>query len=552
MHLRKSSRIIVMKTKRLRSIVYYLLVLIGILTGSNTIVLSQAVPPAVYLDEIIFTNDQAALDRDKDGLKDNLEYQLAEHIKPLLVFDSSEQHRLPHEPVVLFQVRPLGCIGSGCATPWKVGISFVFLFKTDGGYGPSSWCKDAHNGDAQSASFELESNNGQSWKLTKINNGVFTWPQTPVQWYQGTHATIYMSGHKHHQFFSTAYDEKNSPYSKWGCNDDVNGRGARIFPNLISSYPDRRYNNVGEPAAHSADYFINSLDAFGYPRENAWSTKPFTGGLPDQGGTSSVESTWMKNPFQFGNGFSTYVPHYTAVWRPSTEPEIQAYGWSYADFRAKYDQLWNQNWRLHILQSYVLNGQVRYNAVWRPSAEPEIQAYGWSYADFRAKYDQLWNQNWRLHILQSYVVNGEVRYNAVWRPSNSGEIQVYGWSYADFRAKYDQLWNQNWRLHILQAYVVNGEVRYNAVWRPSTSNEIQVYGWNYADFRTRYDQLWNQNWRLHILQAYVVNGEVRYNAVWRPSNSGEIQVYGWSYADFRAKYDELWNYNLRLHTLLTY
>src|SRR5215472_7387091 len=109
-----------------------------------------------------------------------------------------------------------------------------------------------------------------------------------------------------------------------------------------------------------------------------------------------------------------------------------------------------------------------YTAVWKPSTENEIQVYGWTYADYRNKYDQLWPLGWRLYSLEPYVVNGVVLYNAVWRPSTEGEIQVYGWTYEDYRRQYDQIWPQGWRLKILQPYVVSGQVRYTAVWHPST------------------------------------------------------------------------------------
>jgi CubicO group peptidase (beta-lactamase class C family) len=242
----------------------------------------------------------------------------------------------------------------------------------------------------------------------------------------------------------------------------------------------------------------------------------------------------------------------TAAWQPGGVDEIRIHDWSYADYRQKYDQLWEQGWRLHLLENHVVNNQVRYTAVWRPSTSGEIQVYEWSYEDFRKKYDELWNQGWRLHILNNFVVNGQVLYTAVWRPSTSGEIQVYGWSYEDLRKKYDELWNQGWRLHILNTFVVNGQVLYTAVWRPSTSGEIQVYGWSYEDYRKKYDGLWNQGWRLHILNNFVANGQVLYTAVWKPSNEGEIQVYGWSYEDYRQKYDELWSQGWRLKLINTY
>jgi hypothetical protein len=198
------------------------------------------------------------------------------------------------------------------------------------------------------------------------------------------------------------------------------------------------------------------------------------------------------------------------------------------------------------------NDKMNVSAVWDMTSGGEIQMYDVSYGDYRKKYDELWNQGWRLHLLENRVVNNDVRYTAVWRPSNAGEIQVYGWAYEDYRKKYDELWGQGWRLHILNNFVLNGKVLYTAVWRPSNSGEIQVYGWAYEDYRKKYDELWGQGWRLHILNNFVLNGKVLYTAVWRPSNAGEIQVYQWSYADYRKKYDELWNQGWRLKLMSVY
>jgi len=212
---------------------------------------------------------------------------------------------------------------------------------------------------------------------------------------------------------------------------------------------------------------------------------------------------------------------YTAGWHPSTESEIQ------------------QGWRLKLLSTHVVGGQVRYTAVWRPSTEGEIEAYGSTYPYFKEQYDRLWPQGWRLKLLSTYVLCGQVSYAAVWHPSTEGEIQVYERSYPTFRAKYDELWPQGWRLKLLSTYVVGGQVRYTAVWRPSTEGEIQVYGWSYPNFRAKYDELWPQGWRLTLLSTYVIGGQVRYTAVWRRSTEGEIQAYDWSYENFSAKYDEL-------------
>jgi phosphoglycolate phosphatase-like HAD superfamily hydrolase len=207
---------------------------------------------------------------------------------------------------------------------------------------------------------------------------------------------------------------------------------------------------------------------------------------------------------------------YDAVWRKSVEPEIQLYDVPYGVFRRRYDELWRLGWRLHILTNYVRNNdEVRYTAVWRRSSELEIQLYNASYAAFRRTYDQLWPLGWRLHILNNYTrytigqvfsdSDGSVRYTAVWRRSSEPEIQLYDKPYEDFRAMYDELWPLGWRLHIVTNYVVNrarATVRYTGVWRRSTEPEIQLYGWQRDEFRELQETLAEDGWRLHRISSY--------------------------------------------------
>jgi len=251
----------------------------------------------------------------------------------------------------------------------------------------------------------------------------------------------------------------------------------------------------------------------------------------------------------------------------SSLAEIQTYGSSYASYKAQYDTLWTQGWRLYILQSYVLeNGNVLYNAVWRPSGDiGEIQQYGVTFDEYKSKYDTIFPEGWRVYILQAYVLpDGQVLYNAVYRQGNSRETQVYGVTYDEFRSQYNEMYPspEYWRLYILQSYVTTGgEVLYNAVWRQpdqnvsscACDNETQVYQWTYPDYRTDYNTLWTEGWRLYILDSYVRStGTVDYNAVWRPANHGEIQIYGATYTEYRVKYDTLWTEGWRLYSLTTY
>jgi hypothetical protein len=62
------------------------------------------------------------------------------------------------------------------------------------------------------------------------------------------------------------------------------------------------------------------------------------------------------------------------------------------------------------------SGEVLHSAVWRPETHEEKVFFGLTYADYKAKYDEIFPQGWRLYILNTYVLsNGDLRYDAVWR-----------------------------------------------------------------------------------------------------------------------------------------
>lgn len=250
------------------------------------------------------------LDQDHDGLPDNLERMLAEQFKPFFIFDSAEKSRRSNEPVVLFQVRPEGCVGRDCKKPYRIWIRYIALFARDGGYGPSSDCHDSHKGDNVLIDMVIINKTGWDsawvslkWRLVSIKNWKLDWPQWSANFHPHNsnfghkHPIIFLSAHKHHQYFDTNFNEKDSIYSDYGCNDDVDGKGAKVFSNLISPLSDKRPNNVGEPEAHNKAFFINNLSDFGYPGESAWGNKSFRGGFGGDGDDNIFKKMWLDHEF---------------------------------------------------------------------------------------------------------------------------------------------------------------------------------------------------------------------------------------------------------------
>ena len=238
---------------------------------------------SVNLGESIFLSTSSdpheqERDLDGDGLKDDLESKLADYFRPYYKFDKDEGARRESEPITLFQVSPINKYYSGLTPPKEVPkqiwIRWVFLFKKDGGYGPDSWCRDAHNGDNDSATYRLIStDDGITWELEHVILGAYTRPRSGMYLSLPNckleeapgyphHPVIFMSAHKHHMYFDNSYNHKDSFYSKHGCNDDVAGDGDGFLSDLssiskITGSP--LLNNVGEPTRLLEKLYANPL-----------------------------------------------------------------------------------------------------------------------------------------------------------------------------------------------------------------------------------------------------------------------------------------------------
>lgn len=231
---------------------------------------------------------KADADRDLDGLDDASEDMLAQEFRPWLVFDTDENATKPGEPVTVFQVRP-----AGPRKPLRLRLVYTNLWEMDGGYGPSSWCRDRHIGDDQNVTVVVVSDDGGiTFQAEEVLIGPFSWPKTTktIDW-SGTHFKLLLSAGKHHHFFDSALDAKPSPHSKWYCQDDVDGKGQSFLSKLSG--------NVGEPEAHGAP-FVDALAPLGFPDEFAWDTRNFCGGLKcdrKRNATSPMASQWSRAPF---------------------------------------------------------------------------------------------------------------------------------------------------------------------------------------------------------------------------------------------------------------
>ncbi|MCB9565529.1 MAG: hypothetical protein H6708_34520 [Kofleriaceae bacterium] len=282
-------------------------------TGEVSSAVTTTGERSVRLDRSLIAGaGEEAFDLDGDGLHDVQEGQLAHAFRPYLRFDSGERAREPYEPLTVFQVRPQSYRGLNLT----VRIEYVLLFERDGGYGGSSWCDDSHPGDNDDLWIEARSTNGgRDWTITRVHLSFknLEWPTNQAMTLQAsTHPVIYVSGSKHHEYFSTAWDGKNSYYSDWGCNENVDGRGAAFYANASGLWVASGYrNNVGEPERHPASHFVDSLAAF-WPGESIWGGDRFFDLDPNRDKFST-----LPRPVDLGH----LAPAPAALWTSYTSDE---------------------------------------------------------------------------------------------------------------------------------------------------------------------------------------------------------------------------------------
>ncbi len=222
-------------------------------------------------------------DRDQDGLDDAMETSLAERIRPILVFDSNETALEQDEPITLFQARPADLSSPDNMT---IRIRWVLLFRKSGGYGPcSALCGGSHAGDIKTITFTMESKDkGLTWETTRITLG----EKDTVAWEKGrdkigsrvSHPQIFISSGSHNLYFSPAPDGIKSPYSLWGCCDNVDGKGTVILPEI---------KNAGEPEAHPEPGFADKLAPI-FPGFSAWGKEYFLSIR-----TGKIRDRWLIN-----------------------------------------------------------------------------------------------------------------------------------------------------------------------------------------------------------------------------------------------------------------
>jgi hypothetical protein len=256
--------------------------------------------PQILLDRGLRT-ESAPRDRDRDGLDDEMENQLAAAFRPIYVNHSSEDGTRTgiyrsaggdsvSEPATLFQVDREG--------KDEIVIRFMKLWRRD--VYDQVLC-GGHEGDSQPHRLYLrtapagDARRGRFWFVHRVRGGI----EQDLDWAAGdrslrgprfegeagangtaTHLVIYFSKGKHHEYGDGGW----SGQTDRGCVNikaHTNGRGQLHQPPLP-----RRAAILRSPAGHGdrfdftnvgtvAHPFFDDLGPYGFPGQRVWSGKLF-------------------------------------------------------------------------------------------------------------------------------------------------------------------------------------------------------------------------------------------------------------------------------------
>ena len=243
---------------------------------------------------------------------------------------------------------------------------------------------------------------------------------------------------------------------------------------------------------------------------------------------------------------------FAGVWRGGNDPYYLWIGTNFNDFKAKWETLSAQNYRLVDLEIYNQSGQQKYMGVWRGGSDAHYLFVGVEWNEFKAKWDELLKQNLRLTILRTYVEGGKRKYAGVWRAGSDAYYLWAGVDWNSFKAKWDELNNQGLRLIDIESYVEGGGRKYIGVWRAGNDAYYLFAGVEWNSFKAKWDELNKQNLRLTVFKTYEEGGQRKYTGIWRGGSDAYYLWIGGDYENFTSKWHELVGQHLRLVSVATY
>lgn len=252
-----------------------------------------------------------------------------------------------------------------------------------------------------------------------------------------------------------------------------------------------------------------------------------------------------------------YEAFFAGIWEAVPGPAWEARcDLSSAQYQAKFDELFQQGFRLVDVSCYLIGDQVRYAAIWEQRGGPAWAArHDMTKSSFQAIFDDLVQQGYRLTRVSGCGGNDGGRYAALFEqsPGPAWEARIE-MTRAEFQQRFNDFTSKGFRLIDINGYGVGQEARFAGIWEQRAGSPWQAYlDMTQEEFQARFDDLSKQGYRLKRMSGYWVGDRNWFAGIWEQGDGPAwIARLGMPVTLFQSTFNDLVAKNFRMTHMLGY
>jgi len=200
------------------------------------------------------------------------------------------------------------------------------------------------------------------------------------------------------------------------------------------------------------------------------------------------------------------------VWRKTNETVLIESGHTSKDFGALWKALSSKGYHLesfefsdNLWSGVFKTGKGKY-AMWR----------NFDHAGFKAKWQEMNSQGFRLYDLETYVVGGKRKWAGLFKKESGKYAMFRNLSTADFATKRKEMAKTGLKLIDIEAYSSSGELKWSGVWVTGKDGLLNR-NYNYEDFKNLVIKRVQDGQKLIDIETYCITGQQKWAGIWEKS-----------------------------------
>lgn len=194
-------------------------------------------------------------------------------------------------------------------------------------------------------------------------------------------------------------------------------------------------------------------------------------------------------------------------------------------YRNKYKSYKEEGYSLTHVSAFTVGGKDYYAGIWEKRDRGKYLSHHRMTAE---KYQELYatykSKNYRLTLVDGYVVNGKTRYIAIWAKKNGPSLRTHhGMTSDSYQKKAEAYVKDGYYIVYVSGYTVGGKDYYAAIWHKKTTKGMAArHRLNGKNYQSTFDNMYYQSFSLKHISAYTYKGKAAYAAIWESNNKWKL------------------------------